>query len=153
MLRMIVDRDMPDVVPSRGRRIALRGLYYSSPWVRDFHSCPLLLDHVSAVAGEKLVVTHDLPSAPQVNSSVPGLKGSAEFWHWDSISYVANFLLNDMEEMEGGDLEIIKMQKHAGMEALVSGCLKDGQVERLVYEPPGKMIVMCYTMLLQSSKD
>ena len=27
---------------------------------------PVLLDHVSAILGERVVVTHDLPSAPQV---------------------------------------------------------------------------------------
>jgi len=141
VLRMIADRDMPDVAPSRGSRIALRGLYYSSPWVRDFHSCPLLLDHVSAVAGERLVVTHDLPSAPQINSSVPGLKGSAEFWHWDSINYVGNFLINDMKNVEGGDLEIIKMEKHAGMKALIEGNLRPTDLEKVSYEAPGKMML------------
>merc|ERR1712212_278449 len=108
---------MPDVAPSRGSRTALRGLYYSSSWFRDFHSCPLLLDHVSAIAGERLVVTHDLPSAPQVNSSVPGVGGAAEFWHWDSINYVGNFLINDMKNIQGGDLE------------------------RISYEAPGKMML------------
>ena len=44
----------------------------------------------------------------QVNKSVPGLGGAAEFWHWDSIPYVGNFLLNPMEDMEGGELEMIK---------------------------------------------
>ena len=56
-----------------------------------------------------------------MNFSVPGRKGAAEFWHWDSIrcradkkqdgsnfvyviiiflcSYVANFLLNDPDEV------------------------------------------------------
>ena len=112
----------------------------------------MLLDHVSAILGERVVVTHDLPSAPQVlcflknihnpktttktktttksrchskssisasswlfqktstmqqnlneepkkilspqiNSSVPGLGGAAEFWHWDSITYVGNFII------------------------------------------------------------
>ena len=72
---------------------------------------------MSAILGERVVVTHDLPSGPQVvevvevaqvNKSVPGLGGAAEFWHWDSISYVGNFLLNPMEDMEGGELEMIK---------------------------------------------
>ena len=129
----IVEREMPDVAPSRGSRTALRGLYYTSPWFRDFHCCPQLLDHVSAIAGERLVVTHDLPSAPQVNSSVPGMEGSAEFWHWDSINYVGNFLINDMKNIEGGDLELIKMEKRAGMKALVDGNLRQEQLEKVSY--------------------
>ena len=31
--------------------------------------------------------------SPQINSSVPGLGGAAEFWHWDSITYVGNFII------------------------------------------------------------
>ena len=141
VMRKIVLREKPECGPSRGCRIALRGLYYTSPWVRDLHNCPQVLKMISDIAGEPLVPTHHINAAPQVNFSIPGMAGAAEFWHWDSISYVANFLLNDMEEMEGGDLEIIKMQKHAGMEALVNGTLKPGQVEKLVYGPPGKMVV------------
>jgi len=141
VMRKIVTREKPDSGPSRGCRIGLRGLYYTSPWVRDLHNSPQVLAMISSIAGEPLVPTHHINAAPQVNFSIPGLAGAAEFWHWDSISYVANFLLNDMEEMEGGDLEIIKMQKHEGMEALVNGTLKDGQVEKLVYGPPGKMVV------------
>jgi len=141
VIRKIVKREMPDVAPSRGSRTALRGVYYTSPWFRDFHSSPLLLDHVSAIAGERLVVTHDLPSAPQINSSVPGVEGAAEFWHWDSINYVGNFLINDMKHIEGGDLEIIKMEKRAGMKALVNGNLKPEQLEKVSYEAPGKMML------------
>jgi len=141
VMRKIVAREKPDCGPSRGCRIALRGLYYTSPWVRDLHNCPLVLDLVSSIAGERLVPTHHINAAPQVNFSIPGMSGAAEFWHWDSISYVGNFLLNDVDNMEGGDLEIIKMQKHEGMEALVSGTLKPENVERLVYGPPGKMVL------------
>lgn len=144
VLRGIVDREMEElegVAPSRGSRIALRGLFYSSPWVRDFHSSPQVLDHVSAILGERVVVTHDLPSGPQVNKSVPGLGGAAEFWHWDSISYVGNFLLNPMEDMEGGELEMIKMEKYAGMAALTQGSLRPQDVARVSYEGPGKMML------------
>ena len=141
VMKKIVLREKPDCGPSRGSRVALRGLYYTSPWVRDLHNCPQVLEMISNIAGEPLVPTHHINAAPQVNFSIPGMTGAAEFWHWDSISYVANFLLNDMEEMEGGDLEIIKMQKHVGMDALVNGSLKSNQVERLVYGPPGKMVV------------
>lgn len=139
VLREIVKRETPSVAPSRGSRIAIRGLHFTSPWVRDFHRCPLILDHVSSIVGEKLVITHDLPSAPHVNSSVPGMSGAAEFWHWDSVSYVGNFLITEIDDMEGGDLEIIKMEKYAGMKALVDGSLTPGDVERVSYEGPGKM--------------
>jgi len=119
VMREIVLRNRPSGGPSRGSRVALRGLYYTSPWVRDLHNCPVLLAAVSSAAGEQLVPTHHINAAPQVNFSVPGTTGAAEFWHWDSISYVANFLLNEPGEVEGGELEIIRMEKYAGMDALV----------------------------------
>ena len=141
MIRKIVERETPSVEPSRGSRIGIRGLFYSSPWIRDLHSCPQVLDHVSAIAGERLVYTHNLPSAPHINSSVPGAKGAAEFWHWDSIGFVGNFLITDMEEQDGGDLEIITKEKHAGMKALVDGNLRDNDIEKINYEAPGKMVL------------
>ena len=69
---------------------------------------------------------------------MPGLGGAAEFWHWDSITYVGNFiirliilvtscqciLVSDMTDMDGGELEIIKMEKYDGMKALTEGSLK-----------------------------
>jgi len=141
VIRQIVKRETPTVEPSRGSRIGIRGLYYSSPWIRDLHSCPQVLDHVSWIAGERLVITHNLPSAPHVNSSVPGAKGAAEFWHWDSIGFVGNFLISDMEELDGGDLEIITKEKHAGMRALVDGSLRAEDIEKISYEAPGKMVL------------
>jgi len=141
VIRKIVERETPTVEPSRGSRIGIRGLYFSSPWVRDLHSCPLVLDHVSNIVGEKVVITHNLPSAPHINSSVPGAKGAAEFWHWDSIGFVGNFLITDTNEMDGGDLEIIKKEKHAGMKALVEGNLRVNDIEKVSYEAPGKMVL------------
>jgi hypothetical protein len=141
VIRKIVERETPNVEPSRGSRIGIRGLYYSSPWVRDLHSCPQVLDHVSNIVGERVVITHNLPSAPHVNSSVPGAKGAAEFWHWDSIGFVGNFLISETHGLDGGDLEIIKMEKHAGMKALVEGTLGAEDIEKLSYEAPGKMVL------------
>jgi len=141
VIRRIVERETPSVEPSRGSRIGIRGLYYSSPWIRDLHSCPQVLDHVSSIIGEKVVITHNLASAPHINSSVPGAKGAAEFWHWDSVSYVGNFLINETDGMDGGDLEIIKKEKYAGMRALVDGSLGSNDVEKVSYEAPGKMVL------------
>ena len=102
-------------------------------------------------------------------------------------SYVANFLLNDPDEVgnrskqqvqnslnkvEGGELEIIRMEKFAGMDALVKnqkcfhfrpwwisqwyfvwliqkvgGRLPANSVEKMNYGPPGKA-VLCQVLLL-----
>ena len=83
-----------------------------------------MLDHVSGILGERVVVSHDLPSHPHINSSVPGLEGAAEFWHWDSIAYVGNVIITEMTDLVGGELEVIKMEKYAGMKALTEGTLR-----------------------------
>merc|ERR1719481_27479 len=141
-MRTIIERERPSkLVPTRGSRTSLRGLNYRSPFIRDLQSHPKVLELLSIIAGEKLVPSHFNNSTPQVNISLPGVSGAAEFWHWDSVSYVANFLLNDPEGMEGGDLEIIKMEKQAGMEALCAGSLAEKSVEKLVYGPPGTMVL------------
>jgi len=142
ILRSIIKRERPnELVPTRGSRTSLRGLYYRSPFIRDLQSHPKVLELLSAMAGEQLVPSHFNNSTPQVNISIPGMGGAAEFWHWDSVSYVANFLLNDPEGMEGGDFEIIKLQKKTGMEALCAGTLAKDKVEKLVYGPPGTMVL------------
>ena len=71
---------------------------------------------------------------------------------------------SDMTEMDGGELEIIKMEKYAGMKALTEGSLKPEvgsmmmillvtmivkskdepsfqDIERISYEAPGKMML------------
>ena len=54
---------------------------------------------------------------------------------------MGNFLINDMKNIEGGDLELIKMEKRAGMKALVDGNLRQDQLEKVSYEAPGKMML------------
>jgi len=142
VMRQILEREKPKkMVPARGSRVTVRGLYYRSPWIRDLQSNEKLLDLVSKIAGERLVPSHFNNSTPQVNFSIPGLGGTSDFWHWDSVCYVANFLLSDPSTMVGGDLEIIKMEKEAGMRALVGGTLEPAKVEKLVYGPPGNMVL------------
>ena len=31
-----------------------------------------------------------------------------DMWHWDSVAYTGVILLNDMSQMEGGELEVCK---------------------------------------------
>ena len=42
-------------ISARGHKIALRGLYYMSPWVRDLQACQELKQHFKVIAGEELV--------------------------------------------------------------------------------------------------
>ena len=53
---------------SRGNKIALRGLYYMSPWVRDLQACQELRDHFKIIAGEDLVPHPSFCNSPQVST-------------------------------------------------------------------------------------
>ncbi len=51
---------------SRGMKLALRGLYYLSPFVRDFQNCQELRDMFCKVVGEPLIPHPGLSNVPQV---------------------------------------------------------------------------------------
>lgn len=142
VLKKIIKREEKQGVPpssSRGNKIALRGLYYMSPWVRDLQACPELREHFRQIAGEELVPHPSLCNSPQVNLSIEGAKGPVDVWHYDSVAYTGVALLNDVEEMEGGKLEIMNHDKHHGLNLLAKG--ESYKSEAIGYEKPGKMIL------------
>ena len=51
---------------ARGLKLALRGLYYLSPFVRDFQNCRELRELFRQIAGEELIPHPALSSVPQV---------------------------------------------------------------------------------------
>ena len=51
---------------ARGNKIALRGLYYLSPFVRDFQHCNKLREFFKVLVGEELIPHGNLSSCPQV---------------------------------------------------------------------------------------
>ncbi len=63
-------------------------------------------------------------------------------WHWDSVAYTGVILLNDMEGLEGGELEVMDMEKQKGLDLLVDGKYQKGVHSSVInYERPGKMIL------------
>ena len=50
-----------------------------------------------------------------------GAKGPVDVWHYDSIAYTGVVLLNRIDEMEGGKLEIMSHEKHHGLGLLAQG--------------------------------
>ena len=68
VLKEIIRREENQgVYSSRGHKIALRGLYYLSPWVRDLQACTELRDHFCNIAGEELVPHPSFCNSPQVS--------------------------------------------------------------------------------------
>ena len=56
-------------ISARGHKIALRGLYYMSPWVRDLQACQELKQHFKIIAGEELVPHPSFCNSPQVKQT------------------------------------------------------------------------------------
>jgi len=142
VLKKIIKREEKQGVPpssARGNKIALRGLYYMSPFVRDLQTCPKLREHFRQIAGEELVPHPSLTNSPQVNLSIEGAKGPVDIWHYDSVAYTGVVLLTDVQKMVGGKLEFMHDDKHKGLDVLAQG--KPFKSETIGYEQPGKMIL------------
>ena len=70
VLTKIIRREENQAVPpssARGNKLALRGLYYMSPFVRDLQACKILRAHFHNIAGEELVPHPSLMNSPQVS--------------------------------------------------------------------------------------
>merc|ERR1712142_755331 len=126
---------------ARGSKQALRGLYYSSPFLRDLQNCPQLLSMFEEFVGEPLLPHFCFSNSPQVNFSTPGSLTPVDHWHNDSIAYAGVVVISDMEGMDGGDLELFKGHKDVGKEMLKNGGIEKELVETVSYENPGKMIL------------
>ena len=59
-----------DSKASRGNKRIIRGLYYSSKWVRDLQNSPKLRKFFEQIAGEELVPHPSFSNSPQVRLSI-----------------------------------------------------------------------------------
>jgi len=142
VVRSIVSREKHRAVASaRGSKQALRGLYYSSPFLRDLQNCPQLLSMFEDFVGEPLLPHFCFSNSPQVNFSTPGSLTPVDHWHNDSIAYAGVVVISDMDGMEGGDLELFRGSKELGKKLLKEEKLEKAMVEKVSYENPGKMIL------------
>ena len=70
-MKKIIEREKINAIgpkSARGNKMAIRGLYYMSPWVRDLQNCPKLREHFCQIAGEELVPHPSLCNSPQVDT-------------------------------------------------------------------------------------
>ena len=62
-------------------------------------------------------------------------------WHWDSVAYTGVILLNEVTQMDGGALELMKMEKRKALKELEANrIVHDVHTDIIGYENPGKMI-------------
>jgi len=144
VVRGIVAREEHRAVTSaRGSKRALRGCYYSSPFLRDLQNCPELLDMFEQCVGQPLLPHFCFSNSPQVNLSSPGSAAPVDHWHNDSIAFAGVVVLSEMLGMQGGQLELFRGSKEEGKQLLRSEGPPGlaGRVETVSYERPGNMIL------------
>jgi hypothetical protein len=91
------------------RGLSLAALAYESQFVHDMIYNEKFLEFVSAMANEPLC-PHTLGMhVAHVNFGKIDPNYEADKWHFDSVGYVLVIVLSDVEGMDGGNLEVLKM--------------------------------------------
>lgn len=135
------------------RNFNLRGLYYRSPFMRTLATDPSLLAFLGKLIGEPVFPHFLLMNAwavnfGEVNTNESVIEGVVDPWHFDSVSYVAVTLVSDIEDMVGGELQIIKHRKERAMPLIYEthNQVPDEDVLTVSYEHAG------YCILVQGSE-
>ena len=119
-LRRVID-DNEKFATSVPHRIpkCLRGLGYRSNFVRDLNYSPELLRHLAACSGLPGLAPHGMGmNLSQTNFGQIGTGAKVDQWHIDSVPYVLVILLSDATDMEGGDLQVARVDGASPEEVL-----------------------------------
>ncbi|KAI3642243.1 hypothetical protein MP228_011798 [Amoeboaphelidium protococcarum] len=156
-LRKIIDRQAAEnllIKQSDARTpLCLRGLGYSSPFIRDFCRSVAIDNLLSTFASGynydgniDKVAAHTMPmNYAQVNVGAIGGDKPVDKWHVDSVDYVMVVMLSNVSEMVGGEFELIPTDAKLAFEQLSSDA-KDLQTVKVKYPSAG------YAMFMQGSK-
>lgn len=126
----------------RGSKRAVRGFWYTSPFIRDMMNCPKHLKLLETLTGEPVLPYMQLSNTPQINVSRPGCSKTLDHWHYDGLYYVSVLMLSDMSEVKGGALEVLKKNKFDGLNQLGSGeGIPESDKFTVNYEKPGMCIL------------
>jgi len=125
----------------RGNKRAVRGFWYTSPFIRDMMSCPKHLALLEKLAGEPVWPYFCYSNSPQINISKLGDKGTIDHWHYDSLTYVSVLMLSDMTQVTGGALEVMKCNKFEGLDKLQRQDPLNDVTYTVNYEQPGMCIL------------
>jgi len=109
------------------RSCKLRGIWYLSPFLKDFMSCPEYLDHMEKIFGEPVLPSLYLSNA-QLNIGAVGKDKKVDQWHFDSANFVAVLIFSNIDNMIGGELEILKCPRAVAEEKLRTEILPEDKV-------------------------
>jgi len=125
----------------RGNKRAIRGFWYTSPFIRDMMSCPKHLKLLERFTGEPMVPYFQYSNSPQINISRLGNSGTIDHWHYDGLTYVSVLMLSDMSQVTGGALEVLKCDKFDGLKKLERKESLNNETYTVNYEKPGMCIL------------
>lgn len=99
--------------------MSLRGLAFSSKFIRDFNECPILLNFLSKLAGLQLIPHTYVSSYSHCNIGAVGDNVPVDQWHADSVPFVLVILMSDLgPSAQGGELQVIKMPREESFRVL-----------------------------------
>jgi len=115
------------------------GSVYRSRFVRDFCNAPEVVEHMSAIAGCRLVA-HSMPSQQAyINFNPDELTRAVDTWHSDSIGLDYVMMLSDPSRLEGGAFQFFHGTRDEAA-ALLSTRV-DGLTEAIARDLPAERVI------------
>ena len=131
------------IVTPRNPKI-IRGLGFTSKFVRDLNESPDLLHHLSRFANVDIAAHPMTTNYSQINFGEPPMGEEeakpADVWHLDSVDYVLVIMLTD--DFEGGELLVSHIDPNQAMERIRTNTLPDELITKNKYPGPGYGIFM-----------
>ncbi|KAJ3331530.1 hypothetical protein HDU93_009624, partial [Gonapodya sp. JEL0774] len=124
--------------------LSLRGLGYTSPFIRAYQRSSELDAHLSAMSLDP-VCAHPMGlNYSQINVGAVGIDKPVDAWHFDSVDYVLVVILSDSEDMVGGELQVLMKPKDMAVATLeeTKGALGEEVLMTVKYPGPGYGIFM-----------
>jgi len=125
VLRRILERNQRLLRTCQRIPSFIRGMAYTSRFIRDLNESPVVLEALSRFAGQKLLphylgmnYSHTnfgrLPKPGTLLNEIP-----VDQWHTDSVPFVLIIILSDLSGMVGGELQCIRRKgRAAGFELI-----------------------------------
>jgi hypothetical protein len=146
VLRAIFEKNKQFGRSTKRIPLMLRGLGYMSQFIRDFNNCPEMCKLFSEMANEPLAA-HTMPmNYSHINVGQIGKDAPVDQWHVDSVEYVMVLIISDIQDMIGGDLQVVMHNSTKSFEMLSSNTITPDDLLTANYKGAG------YCMFMQGSK-
>lgn len=145
VVREIIERNIKNIRISDRIPTYLRGLGYTSKFIRAMNECPRLAEFVSDMAGTKLIPHAMVANYSHVNIGKVGMGKNVDSWHVDSVPYVLVTVLSDQTNSQGGALQMVKRNGLDEARQVVADAKGNPEPEELITVPyvgPGSGLFM-----------